>query len=392
MRADTIETTTGRERQETVMRRSDRLRESLAESDLDVLVLTSPEAVDYATGYRSVFGSLHQGYPMAAVVTTEQAFLVCPAADAAAAIDAGVAIDDLMTHGTFHVTGAESVSGERSSRSLAAAVSDLLKSLSGRRVGTEGWLAETGQLRAVLPDVVDANAWMMQVRSVKLRPEQQLLRRAANIAEAAIDAALGVAEPGIEERDLARVVAETMIAGGGDPRYIVVTTGQRSALADAPAGSTTCQPGDLLRLDVGCQVDGYWSDIARTAVLVEPTDEQERRYAALLEGLDAEIALANAGVRSGELFDRAVETVERCGLAPYRRHHVGHAIGLSVYEHPVVAQGADTPLRCGGVFSLETPYYELGWGGMMIEDTGVVTEAGFDLFTSLDRSLRVVGA
>lgn len=392
MRADTIETTTGRQRQETVVQRSDRLRESLAQSDLDVIVLTSPEAVDYATGYRSVFGSLHQGYPMAAVVTTEQTWLVCPAADAAAAIDAGVTIDDLSTHGTFHVTGAESVAGERGNRSLAAAISDRLGPLKGRRIGAEGWLAETSQLRAVLPDVVDANAWMMMVRSVKLRPEQQLLRRAANIAEAAIDAALSVAEPGVEERDLAQVVAETMIGGGGDPRYVVVTTGRRSALADASAGSTACQPGDLLRLDVGCQVEGYWSDIARTAVLVEPTDEQQRRYAALLEGLDAEIALARPGVRSGELFDRAVETVERHGLAPYLRHHVGHAVGLSVYEHPVVAPGADAPLHCGGVFSLETPYYELGWGGMMIEDTGVVTETGFDLFTSLDRSLRVVGA
>ncbi|WP_169738914.1 M24 family metallopeptidase [Jiangella gansuensis] len=381
------------ERHETVRQRKHRLRARLAESELDALVLTSPEAVDYATGYRSVFGSLHQGYPLAAVVTVERTWLICPAGDVAAAVDAGTDVDDLTVHGTFYFTGAERIGvPDARHRSLAAAVADRLVALGQVRIGAEGWVAETSQVRGALPEVADANAWMLSVRSVKLPAEQQLLRRAANIAEAAIDAALAVAEPGVDERSLARVVAETMIARGGDPRYIVVTTGQRSALGDAPPGTTRCLPGDLLRFDLGCQLDGYWSDIARTAVLVEPTPDQERRYGALLEGLMAEIELARPGVRAGDVFARAVETVERHGLSPYRRHHVGHAIGLSVYEHPVVGPGVDTRIETGGVFSLETPYYEFGWGGMMVEDTGVVTESGFELFTSLDRSLRVVGA
>lgn len=387
------QTTELHERHETVRQRKDRLQALLAESDLDALVLTSPEAVDYATGYRSVFGSLHQGYPLAAVVTVDRAWLICPAGDVAAALDSGIAVDDLTVHGTFYFTGADRIGvPDTRHRSLAAAVADRLAALGKVRVGAEGWVAETSQVRGALSEVVDANAWMLSVRSVKLPAEQLLLRRAANIAEAAIDAALTVAEPGVDERTLARVVAETMIARGGDPRYIVVTTGQRSALGDAPPGMSRCRPGDLLRFDLGCQLDGYWSDIARTAVLVEPTPTQERRYAALLEGLAAEIELARSGVRARDMFARAVETVERHGLTPYRRHHVGHAIGLSVYEHPVVGPGVDTRLETGGVFSLETPYYEFGWGGMMVEDTGVVTESGFELFTSLDRSLRVVGA
>jgi Xaa-Pro aminopeptidase len=43
-------------------------------------------------------------------------------------------------------------------------------------------------------------------------------------------------------------------------------------------------------------------------------------------------------------------------------------------------------------FCFETPYYELGWGGMMVEDTLVITETGCTLLTESDRSLRVIDA
>jgi len=91
------------------------------------------------------------------------------------------------------------------------------------------------------------------------------------------------------------------------------------------------------------------------------------------------------------VFAAAVRAVEaHGGPRPYRRRHTGHAIGLSVYETPVIAPADETVLRPGMVFSLETPYYELGWGGMMAEDAGVVTEDGFELFTRTDRGLRVI--
>lgn len=185
-------------------------------------------------------------------------------------------------------------------------------------------------------------------------------------------------------------VATAMVAGGGAPRFVVVATGARSALADAFPSPNVCRTGDLLRFDVGCQLGGYWSDIARTAVHGEPTPLQSHRYDALLAGLHRELKVAAPGVTAGDVFDAAVETVEDRGLRPYRRHHAGHAIGLSIYEAPVVRAGEQMVLEPGMVFCLETPYYEPGWGGMMVEDTGVVTDRGFELFTSIDRSLRRV--
>ena len=48
------------------------------------------------------------------------------------------------------------------------------------------------------------------------------------------------------------------------------------------------------------------------------------------------------------------------------------------------------PPQPGSTFCIETPYYEPGWGGMMVEDTGLVTDDGFALFSTIDRTLRIV--
>lgn len=92
-----------------------------------------------------------------------------------------------------------------------------------------------------------------------------------------------------------------------------------------------------------------------------------------------------------ELFHRAIEVVEQTGGPnPYRRQHCGHGIGLEVYEAPIVRPDSPTPLEPGMTFCFETPYYELGWGGMMVEDTLVVTDDGVRLLTDRARGLTVI--
>lgn len=359
-----------------------RLRACLATAPFDAVVLTAPESVHYATGYRSVSAQVFPGFPLAAVVTGDTVVLVAPAAETGPAIAGGFPADDIVPFGRFYFTGdgpAAAMSDRHADRDEALAVAL-------RRIGTPGHLGVEGNATAVAG--TDATAWMLGVRAVKLPGEQALLRRSAQIAETAIEAAFAMARPGVTERELADRIAATMAAAGGMPRFVVASSGVRSALADSFPTSTPLAEGDLVRLDIGCVYDGYWSDIARTAVLGEPTALQLSRYEALLAGVRAEFDTARPGATAGEVFAAGQGTVEASGLAPYRRHHVGHAIGMAVYERPIIAPGDPTVLVPGMVFSFETPFYELGWGGMMIEDTGVVTETGFTLFTSLDSALR----
>lgn len=375
-----------------VQERSHRLLAHLADAPFDALLLTSPEAVDYASGYRSVPGQIHRGYGIAAIVTAKRTVLVIPAADTAPALSDGISADDVIPYGRFYYMG-DSPASTMSDRhsSYVEAITKALSLAGPGPIGVEG--SNHSHTIAKLLDgerLIAVDDWMLRVRSIKLPGEQSLLRRAAELAEQGIEAALAMLKPGVTEQELSAAVASAMIAGGGAPRFLVVAAGDRSALSDTFPTQNVCQPGDLVRFDVGCQLAGYWSDIARTAVVGIPSTFQQRTYDALLAGLNAELETARAGITAGDIFDASIRTVQDDGLSPYRRHHTGHAIGLSIYEEPVVRPGSTTQLSPGMVFCLETPYYELGWGGMMVEDTGVVTDHGFELFTSIDRDLRVV--
>jgi Xaa-Pro aminopeptidase len=387
-----------------VAQRTARLLDHLAAAPFDAVLALSAPNVDYATGYRSMSGSVHGTSSVAAVVTGGRTVLAGPVADSAPAFDAGIGEDDFVAFGRFYYESAGSAAAPTllvdQHPGAAEAVAAAVLRAGVPATATVG-LDEAAcpaplraALAAALPSVtfVDASGWLAGVRARKLPGEVELLARSARLAEAGIVAALAVARTGVSEQELARVVARTMVDGGAQPKFVVVTAGERSALSDAVATDRLLAPGDLLRFDVGCLLDGYWSDIGRTAVVGSPTALQSSRYDAILDGLDAQLALARPGVSAAAVFDAAVATTESGGLAPYRRHHCGHGIGLDVYEAPIVRPGEDVPLEEGMTFCFETPYYEIGWGGMMIEDALVVTADGVAPLTSLARGLTEVPA
>ena len=80
------------------------------------------------------------------------------------------------------------------------------------------------------------------------------------------------------------------------------------------------------------------------------------------------------------------------GIPHYGRQHVGHGIGLGLggYDRPTIAPGDHTALEADMVLCIETPYYEMGWGSVQVEDMIVVTEDGYRRLTSVPRHLQVL--
>lgn len=384
--------------------RTDRLGDRLVEAPFDAVLSLSPAAVDYATGYRSVSSAVHGVSGLAALTSPSGLALAGPVADAAPAFDAGIPEGAYAAYGRFFFEspggGARATQLVDQHADQAGAISTLVRQhgLEKASVGLES-AAATSELRQALaqalPGVtwVDATSWLGAVRSTKLPGELDLLTRAAQSVERAIVAAIDTAAVGVTERSLATVVARAMVDDGQEPRFVVVTSGPRSALADAYASDRPIERGDLVRFDVGGTIDGYWSDIGRTAVVGDPSPRQAQLYEAILAGEEAELALAGPGVAARDVFAKAIEVVERAGgPQPYRRQHAGHGIGLTVYEPPIIRPDDPGLLEVGMTFCFETPYYELGWGGMMVEDALVVTEEGCRRLTSLARGLTVIPA
>jgi Xaa-Pro aminopeptidase len=156
--------------------------------------------------------------------------------------------------------------------------------------------------------------------------------------------------------------------------------------------NTKLAKGDYIFFDVGCTYEGYRSDIGRVYSYGAPSDKLRRIYDATKAGQSRAFELLTPGRPAVDVFNGAVERVREAGIPHYRRHHVGHGIGIEWYDQPVLTPSASGVIELGMVFEVETPYYELGFGGSMIEDFVVVGETGAVSQMSLDRELRVLDA
>jgi Xaa-Pro aminopeptidase len=248
------------------------------------------------------------------------------------------------------------------------------------------------ELQRRLPNLSlhDAASLFRTIRMVKTEEEVRRLRRAAEITEEAIRASTAHAREGTTEQEVARAYQHSIIDQGGLPTFHLIRFGRNAVFGQLPSDDTPLRPGDAIWFDVGCLLDGYWSDLARMYVLGEPSEQLRRYYAASLKGEDHGIAFVRPGVTAEQIFESTVNVVREAGIGHYRRQHVGHGIGVEVYDPPLVAPGRKDVVEVGMVINFETPYFELGWGSVHVEDPFVVREHGNELLTTSSRDLRVI--
>lgn len=324
--------------------------------------------------------------------------LVTGASDAGAAAEAAGASCRIWRYGTFYVYGDERENGlamPPAHANFEDAVSAALES----ELPAKGAIlldidqADTAaNVTRILANwrCLPAASVLARARAVKLPGEQDRLRHASMATDAAIASASRLIKPGVTEIELAAEISRMIVADGGIPRFVVVTSGERSSLVDAFATARRIEQGDIVRIDVGGRFSGYHSDMARSFCCGEPEPLAEERYDALLDGEVTELNMIRPGASAHDIFEAAVAAVQKGGIPNYRRNHCGHGIGIASHEFPYIASGNETELEAGMVLCLETPYYERGWGGMMVEDTVIVINDGYERITPSSRALRQV--
>jgi Xaa-Pro aminopeptidase len=353
-----------------------------------VIVATSPAAVVYCGGYRSMGYDTDPSLRMAVVFDREDWILVGPTADAWAASEAAAGRLRYFGYRTFFFAENERAEGLEEFRrfqDFEEAVKAAIDSIGGgtARVALESVEPGAGLSHLATIGTADTQAAFRRSRSIKDSVEVGLLRQAARTTERALHLALSDARAGVSELELAAVISAEMVRAGIRPGFIVATSGPRSAFADVHASARRLQAGDLVRFDVGGMLDGYWSDIATTAVVGEPSAEIRAVEAAIAAGQRAALGLVRPGAMTDAIFNGTVEAVRAAGLPKYQRHHVGHGLGLDSHEYPTIGPSNPVPLEPGMVVNVEAPYYRPGWGGLMYEATLLVTETGAELLTTL---------
>jgi len=131
-----------------------------------------------------------------------------------------------------------------------------------------------------------------------------------------------------------------------------------------------------MRFDVGCTYKGYCSSVGRTAVLGQPSPQQENAHGSVQASIEAATAAVKPGAPAGHVFDRAAEAIGAKNLPRFEREHVGWGIGLSPRERPELVSGNETLLELGEVLQLEAGHSEMSSMGVRVMDTVLVTSTG----------------
>jgi Xaa-Pro dipeptidase len=271
--------------------------------------------------------------------------------------------------------------------------------LDSMRVGVEPLRLRVLELRlleAVAPRArfESGEIALIPVRASKDVSEQKAMRKAVEIAETALEAALAHVRVGMTEHDLAGELTLQLLRAGSEPELPfspIVASGPNSALPHGLPGQRKMIEGDLLLIDWGANHAGYISDITRTFSIGATDPELERIHKIVQQANQAGRDAVRAAAACSAVDDAARSVIAEAGYADFFTHRTGHGIGLDVHEPPYIRGDNPEQLVPGMTFTVEPGIYLTGRGGVRIEDDVLVTSDGGETLTSLPRELRIIG-
>ncbi|HEN3449479.1 TPA: aminopeptidase P family N-terminal domain-containing protein [Yersinia enterocolitica] len=204
--------------------------------------------------------------------------------------------------------------------------------------------------------LVDSTALFNEIRMIKSPWEIQHLRKSAEITEFGIASAAKHIRVGCTAAELTAAFKAAVMTfpETNFSRFNLISVGDNFSPKMFP-DETPAKPGDLIKFDCGVDVAGYGADLARTFVLGEPDELTQQIYNTIRIGHEHMLSMVAPGVKLKDVF---------------------------------VSTLATEIFRPGMVLSLETPYYGIGMGSIMLEDMILITNDGYEFLSKLDRDLR----
>lgn len=216
--------------------------------------------------------------------------------------------------------------------------------------------------------------------TLKGRAELLKMERATWIVQQTLAECVAACRPGVTTEEIDRVAAEGIRRRGGRaafPGYrgypkTICSSVNEEVVHGIPTPKRKLRDGDIVGLDLGAVVDGYFGDAARTAVVGEvPADVRglvRNTWRALVAGVSA----VRVGGRISDI-GAAVEAVAKENGYGVVREYVGHGIGTALHEEPQVPNygpaGKGERIREGMTLAIE-PMFNLGTARVSLASDG----------------------
>ena len=358
--------------------RLDRLRELLAEHDLDALLVTTLVNVRYLTGFTGSAGEV--------LVTRDRDR------------------DLFVTDGRYDAQSQVQVPDVR--RLIVPPPTWLADALrQDERLGLEAHTVSWQRARTVADqvaaDVTAAPRLVEQLRIIKDEQEVAALRAACAAGDAAWATLGDWLRPGMTEKQAALRLNTAMISAGAEWRAfdMIFASGSNSAVPHHRPTDRALEPGDLLKVDFGGVVAGYHSDMTRMASLGQPSAQMAEVYDVVRRSQQAGLDAAVVGAATGDVDAACRSVIDDAGFAGTFIHGTGHGVGLEIHEDPFLRPAQPRPeaaaspsvtLRADMTVTVEPGVYLPGVGGARIEDSLVIAPAGPDVLTKAPKDLVVL--
>ena len=242
------------------------------------------------------------------------------------------------------------------------------------------------------PRFVETDGFVKKMRAVKDERELSAMRAAQAITDAAFEHIVEFMGEGMTELEVKRELEETMRRLGAEGLAFdsIVASGPNGAAPHSIAGERRLQAGDMVVMDFGARKGGYCSDMTRTVCIGEATPLAREVFAAVREANEAVEAMIRPGRTGAAMHHLAEDVLAHNGFAGKMGHGLGHGVGIDIHELPVLSPRNEAPLEVGNVVTVEPGVYLPGEIGCRLEDFGVVTEDGFEVFTKSTHELVII--
>jgi Xaa-Pro dipeptidase len=230
--------------------------------------------------------------------------------------------------------------------------------LLGARIGVEyDTHGMTGRVARLLDNqlssfgqILDASYLVSGLRLTKSPAEIVHVRRAAELADDALDAALPLIKAGGSEADILAAMQGAVFSGGGDypANEFIIGSGADALLCRYKAGRRTLEASDQLTLEWAGASAHYHAAMMRTVVVGDPTPRHRELYRACVETITAIESVLKPGHTFGDVFDTHARILDERGLTRHRLNACGYSLGArfspSWMEHQMFHVGNPQPI------------------------------------------------
>lgn len=224
---------------------------------------------------------------------------------------------------------------------------------------------------------------------MKTPQEVEKMRRSGQAVREILNYVSALVEPGLTTMDLEQAAETRMKEMGLKPAFkgyrgfpcVLCTSVNQEVVHGIPSAARKLREGDIVSVDTGVVMDGYYGDSATTVLVGKKIDPRTQKLVEVTEAsLAAGIAAVKAGATLGDIGAAVQEVVEAAGFSVVREF-VGHGIGTKLHEDPQVPnygrRGQGQKLKAGMVFCIE-PMVNVGLPEVTVLEDGwtAVTQDG----------------